>query len=298
MTLVLHDDDIRTHLTPTMALAAIREVLQLKSAGELQCPPRLNASLDTGKLVFTVGSTPRWFGYRAYDTLPTTHGQQVVVAHDAETGNVSAIAVGNALGALRTGAIGGVAAQALSGGTVRQVAVIGTGQQAATQLWALSAFAQPESIRIFSRTPDARTRFAQEVGDQFGIPTVSASSAREAVEGADCVILATNSGSPVIKTEWLIPDVVVTTLGPKQINRAEFAPDLVTDAIFVVTDSGTQLRSYDPPALMAETSMHELSDVVSGAIKPPMMGRRVFCSVGLAGSEVHLLGSLAQVLGE
>lgn len=294
--LLFSDDQIRDSLTATNALAWIEEALQRRANRELQSPPRLNAEFPDGRMVFTVGSSGSdWYGYRAYDTVDTTAGQQVVVAHDRHSGDVIGIAVGNELGPRRTGAIGGVAAKHLTGGAVRSVGIIGTGQQAWTQLWALSGFATPETVRVYSRTPESREAFAARIKDSLGLSAEAVADARTAVDDADLVILATNSSVPVIETEWLRDDVVVTTLGPKQVGRAEFPSDLVTEADFVVTDSPAQLASYDPPALVADSasSMTDLADVVAGAVSVPMLGRRVFCSVGLAGTEVHLLGRLA-----
>ena len=90
------------------------------------------------------------------------------------------------------------------------------------------------------------------------------------MEGADLVIVATSSPTPVIETAWLEPDVVVTTLGPKQEGRAEFPIELVTEAAFVVTDSPAQLGAYTPPAIAAGVvTPVDLADVTVGAVEAP-----------------------------
>lgn len=299
--LVLDDDQVRDGLTATKALEWIEEALQRRACGQLQSPPRVRAELAGGSMAFTVGSSgDDWYGYRAYDTLDTTDGQQVVVAHDGKTGQVAGVAIGNELGIRRTGALGGVAAKHLTGGTVRNVGVIGTGQQAWAQVWALSGFTTPSRIRVYSRTPSARETFAARVNDELRLNAEPVSDARTAVADADLVILATSSSVPTLDTAWLNNDVAVTTLGPKQVGRAEFSADLVTAADFVVTDSPAQLASYDPPALVADLAqdMNDLADLVAGTIVAPASGRRVYCSVGLAGTEVHLLGHLASDAAE
>jgi len=43
--------------------------------------------------------------------------------------------------------------------------------------------------------------------------------------------------------------------------------------------------------------MHELGHVLNRDINAPTTGRRIYCSVGLAGIEVHILGRLAQQSG-
>lgn len=245
--MIFTDHDIRHRLNARDALAWAREALIRHATGALSAPPRTHIDLGDGHLVITAGrSGSDWYGYRCYDTMPTSQDQQVVVAHHASTGEIVAVAFGTELGARRTGALGGVAAKTLTGGTICHLAIIGTGRQAWTQLWAIMGFADPDRITLYSRNPARRKEFSQRAATQLGLTVEPCDEAREAVTGADMVVLATNSPTPVIDTNWLLRDVVVTTMGPKQVGRAEFPADLVTEAAFAVTDSIDQLRSYDP----------------------------------------------------
>ena len=112
MTLLLTDGDLDS-VAPGDAVAWMLEALQLRASGALSSPPRVHASLVSGKIVMTAGQTATHYGYRVYDTLPTTAGQQIVAVHDASSGDIAAVHVGNKLGAMRTGALGGVAASLL-----------------------------------------------------------------------------------------------------------------------------------------------------------------------------------------
>lgn len=259
----------------------------------------MSASLGDARLVVTAGRVVgRWYGYRSYDTVPVTAGEQVVVVHDDATGGVLAVAVGNELGPRRTGALGGVAAQCLAPvDRPITVALIGAGTQAWAQLWALGSVVELGAVRVFSRAGSTRHAFAARARSELAVPAEPASDARSAVRVADIVVLATNSSTPVIDCDWLRDDVLVTTLGPKQLGRAEFPADLVTDAAQLVTDALAQLNAYDPPAIAASQSqlvINELGALVAGEVAPQRSGRRVFLSVGLAGTEVHLLGHLAE----
>jgi ornithine cyclodeaminase len=98
--------------------------------------------------------------------------------HDETTGAVRAIAVGNELGPRRTGAIGTVAADALASPTATVAAIIGTGTQAATQLWALSAVRNLSEVRIFSRNQARRDAFVKRAEVLTRAECHSASSAR------------------------------------------------------------------------------------------------------------------------
>src|ERR1039458_296242 len=79
----------------------------------------------------------------------------------------------------------------------------------------------------------------------------------DSVDGADIVILATSSPTPVIEADWLKSSAYVTTLGPKQQGRAEFGLDLPAIAAMIVTDSLAQIDDYDPPNVMVGTPQRD-----------------------------------------
>lgn len=298
MTRIFYDDEIRSQLCASDAVRWMGEAVDDHHGGILVAPPRTHADLGDERILFTAGHLRgSWFGYRSYDTFQAEPGEQVVVLHDEATGTVRAIAVGNELGPRRTGAIGAVAADALASPTATVVAIIGTGTQAATQLWALSAVRKLSEVRIFSRSQARRDAFAEMAKALTGAECRSVSSPRSAVKGADIVILATSSPTPVIEADWLESGAYVTTLGPKQQGRAEFGIDLPAIATVIVTDSIAQIDAYDPPNVLVGTSQRDrlvsLGAVRAGAVARPEPDRiSLFFSVGLAGTEVYLLHRL------
>jgi ornithine cyclodeaminase/alanine dehydrogenase-like protein (mu-crystallin family) len=219
--------------------------------------------------------------------------------HDESSGQVRAVAIGNELGPRRTGAIGAVAADALAPAGARTVAVIGSGVQAYTQVWALSAVRRVAEVRVYSRDPARRAAFAERVQPLVAGACLPVTDARAAVTGAEIVILATSSPVPVIDVAWIGPGSYVTTLGPKQHGRAEFGLDLPAAAARLVTDSTAQIAAYDPPNILAGTPHQQrlvsLGAVRAGEVSPAAGdGITVFFSVGLAGTEAFLLDRLAQ----
>lgn len=296
---VLRDDEIVQLLRPADAVRWISEAIDAHYRGELIAPPRSTAELDGGRLVFTAGRLRgSWFGYRSYDTFPTASGDQVVVVHDEGSGHLVAIAVGNELGARRVGAIGAVAVDALVPPSADIVAVVGAGAQAYAQLWALSAVRVLQEVRVYSRNAERRSAFAARVSPLVAGTCRPVDDARTAIDGAQIIILATSSGSPVIDAGWLRPGAHVTTVGPKQRGRAEFGPDLPAAASLLVTDSVDQIDAYDPPNVLAGTPDRErlvtLGQIRHGTTPRPPDGISVFFSVGLAGTEAFLLYQLAR----
>jgi ornithine cyclodeaminase/alanine dehydrogenase-like protein (mu-crystallin family) len=157
-------------------------------------------------------------------------------------------------------------------------------------------------IRVYSRDPERRARFAARVQAEHGVACRAAGDAAAAVRGADIVVLATSSATPVIDAAWLAPGAYIATLGPKQAGRAEFDAALPAAAGVVVTDSLAQIDAYDPPNILAGTAQRgrlvSLGAVRAGqAGRTGAGGRAVFFSVGLAGTETFLLARLAASLG-
>jgi ornithine cyclodeaminase/alanine dehydrogenase-like protein (mu-crystallin family) len=296
MTLVLTDDQIAARLDAPRAVAALRAAILAAHAGDLAAPPRVSAHLDGGRLVLTAGQLgDRWFGFRSYDTFDLPDAEQLVVLHDGASGRVRAIAVGHELGSRRTGAIGGVAVDALSRTDATTLGVVGAGRQAWTQVWAAAAVRALDEVTVFSRTQASREAFASRVRAELGVPARAVDSAAAAVRGRDVVVLATNSPVPVVRGSDVAPGTHVNAVGFKQRGRSEFGPDLVARAAVVVTDSPAQAAAYEPPLAVDATGMRDLGAVLAKEVPGRSAADEItlFCSVGLAGTEVFLLDTLA-----
>lgn len=172
------------------------------------------------------------------------------------------------------------------------VAVIGSGAQARTQLEAAAAVRRLRLVRVYSRSAENRVAFATEMSQHLSLAVAPVPTAREAVEGADIVICATTSAVPVIDAAWLTPNVHVNTVGPKTRTRHELGPGVAERAAVIATDSLEQCRAYRDPFFLhdspAMARMIDLSELVSGRVvaRPAGHALTLFCSVGLAGTEV------------
>jgi len=294
------DAEIRSALSAKDAVRWMGEAIDDHHRGDLVAPPRAHVDFADGRIMFTAGQRRgSWFGYRSYDTFPAEPGEQLVVVHDEATGRVRAIAAGNELGPRRTGAIGAVAADVLASPGASVAAIIGAGTQAATQLWALCAVRSLSEVRVFSRNQARRDTFVQAAKGLTSARCHAASSAQACVKGADIVILATSSPTPVIEADWLNSDAYVSTLGPKQRGRSEFGLDLPAAAATIATDSLAQIDAYDPPNVLVGTAQRDrlvsLGALRAGEVPPRDIDRiSLFFSVGLAGTEAYLLNALTE----
>lgn len=123
---------------------------------------------------------------------------------------------------MRVGGAAGIGTRLLSRASSRELGIIGSGGMARTFLEAIVAVRDIQRIRVYSRSKDNRTRFAQEMSQQFGIEVVPVDTPRDAVRGADIVATCTDSMTPVLEAEWLEPGMHVVVLTPREIS-----PDII-----------------------------------------------------------------------
>ncbi|MEV5818442.1 ornithine cyclodeaminase family protein [Micromonospora haikouensis] len=302
MPLLFADPDVAAALDAPTTVAAMRDALLAAHAGRLVAPPRAAAALGGGRMVLTAGHlTGEWYGFRSYDTFGHPEGEQVVVLHDGRTGAVRAVAVGDELGSRRTGGLGGVAVDALARPDAVTLGVVGSGTQAWTQVWAAAAVRPLREVTVHSRSAARREAFAARVRAELDVPARAVDSARAAVRERDVVVLATTAVTPVLDAADLAPGTHVNTVGFKQVDRHEFGTDLLDAADVLVTDSPAQAAAYDPPMLATLPAYAGRLGDLGAVLAGDAVGRTgadqvsVFCSTGLAGTEVFLLDRLLRV---
>jgi alanine dehydrogenase len=141
----------------------------------------------------------------------------LVLLFSTETGEPLAILNDGCLQHMRVGAAAGIGARLLSRPESRRVGMIGSGGMARTILEALALVRPIEEVRVFSRDPANRTRFAREMSSRLGISVIPASSGREAARSAHILATATDSMLPVVEADWLQAGMHVIAIGPQDL---------------------------------------------------------------------------------
>jgi ornithine cyclodeaminase len=300
---ILDDGDVERLADMGAFVRTIEAFLRAKSAGSVVAPPRHSVSFGAlGRLVFTIGGSlgpQNLAGFRVYDTFAAPGGSedQIVAVWNAETGKCLGLILGDALGAWRTGAIGGTAARCLTPDIVLDCAVLGTGRQARTQLLGLAAVRSLGRIRVYGRDDARRAAFCRKLSEALAHEVEPMPSAEAAIRGADAVLCATSSGLPILELEWLKPGAYVATVGMKLRGAHELPVEIGWRTRRAVTDSMGQIRSYPLPYFLDGTPawehMGDLADLVAEPREPAEGdGFDLFCSAGLAGTEVALAAQL------
>ncbi len=296
---VLSDEDVATTLSMSDVIRKIEDALREKSEGTLVAPPRFHVDVEKGSLVFTAGAATKRekvIGFRVYDTFRLQRESpdtvQLVAVFDSDSGEFRGIVIGNLIGVMRTGAIGGVAINHMSRPNSEVLGIIGSGIQARSQLEAAVSVRQFTTVKVYSRSAQRRKAFAEEMGAKVGLPIKAVASAQEAVHEADVLICATTSAAPVFPADWLKSGVHINTVGPKFNDAHEIDIEVAARSSVIATDSPAQIEAYAKPFFLLDTPhsarIIDLSDIVVGrqAGRTSPDDITLFCSVGLAGTEV------------
>jgi alanine dehydrogenase len=225
MTMWLNRHDVEEILTMPLAMEAVEEGFRQLALGKVVMPQRtvtpvpscngLHLSMpafvegDPGALavkILTVfnDNLPRY-------GLPTILAHLLV--HDPRTGQLLAIMDAEALTAMRTGAVSGLATRLLARPEARVVALFGVGAQGGPQLEGVCAVRPIERAWVVSGNDRRETAFCQLQEKKLGIPVRLATSPEEAVKAADVICTATNSRDPVFRGEWLRPGTHINAIG-------------------------------------------------------------------------------------
>ena len=302
---LLTEQHVHSLLPMTDLIAAMESALAKFSAGEVLQPVRS---------VLMVGPTKAYFGVMpAYVPSPGSLGAKLVTVFgenhkkqlpshlatilllDPETGSLIALMDGRYITEARTAAVSAVSARFLARAGAGRLAIIGSGVQARSHLEALQHVRQVKDVRIWSPRPHSRQQFVDDMSPRVPVPIVAAETAEAAVHGADLIVLATSSKTPVIESAWVGPGAHVMCVGACRPDQREMAPELVQRSrLYVDSRAAALVESGDVVMNIAEGSFD--ASHVRGEIGELVLGRvtgrttddevTIFKSLGMAVEDV------------
>jgi len=210
----------------------VRSVLPVKGAGDdafyATMPAYVQGSAKASAQRAALGTKlVTVFGGNAARGLHT-HLASIVLL-DPDTGALQALMDGRYITEARTAAVSAVSSRLLARKTAASLAIIGSGVQARSHLEALSRVHRLRQATVWSPTKAHRDRFAAESGGG-PVAVAAVDHAGEAVVGADVIVLATSSSSPVIENGWVKPGAHVISVGAFRPTMREMDPALVARA--------------------------------------------------------------------
>jgi alanine dehydrogenase len=144
----------------------------------------------------------------------------LMLLFSCESGEPLAIMPDGMLQRIRVGATNGLGVKYLARKDAKAFGILGSGWQEGTQLMAVCAVRDIDTIRCFSPDRDRRTAFAQEMSSILGITVDPASQPEDAVGEADIVMCATNSIENIFFARWIRPGVHISSIKLPEIEIA------------------------------------------------------------------------------
>ena len=302
---LLTEQQVQSLLPMRDLIAAMESALARFSAGEVLQPVRT---------VLTVGPSRAYFGLMpAYVPNPGSLGAKLVTVFsgnaarqlpshlatilllDPETGALLALMDGRYITEARTAAVSAVSARFLANADASTLAIIGSGVQARSHLEAYSEVRALKDVRIWSPQPRSRERFVSDMSGHVAVPIRATATAQEAVRGADLVVLATSSSTPVLEAGWVSPGAHVVSIGACRPDQREMDPDLVAQARLYVdsraaalVESGDVVMGILEGRFAVSHVQGELGEVVLGRVPGRTADDQitVFKSLGMAVEDV------------
>ncbi len=249
MPLYLTESDVDRLADMALALEAVEESFRRQGEGISANVGRRRARVSSGALALMGAADPALgvAGAKLYAAFRGGSVRFVVVLFDGANGELEAIIEAGRLGELRTGAASGVSAKYLARAEAATLAIIGTGRQARTQLEAIAAVMPLQRVRAFSRSPANVQSFAAAARGAVELPIETPGSAAAAVRGADIIVAATNSATPVLEADWVDRGAHVVGMGCNDPTHAELDPATIAKADRVLVDDlpGAQIECGD-----------------------------------------------------
>jgi alanine dehydrogenase len=198
----------------------------------------------------------------------------LVMLFDMDTCNILAIMDDHYISTMRVGATSAVASNYLARKDAKVMALLGSGEQAKTQVTAHACVRKLTQVKVYSPTKANREKFAKEVSAETGIEVVPTNSAEEAIRGSDIVTAATNTVDPVILGKWLEPGMHLNSIvgGDGFLPRKELDDEAVLKANLIVVgykaqiflDKQAEFHDRLERGLVKADDLHELGDLVNG----------------------------------
>jgi ornithine cyclodeaminase len=219
-------------------IEALDAALRLEYEGKAKNLRKGQTAWDGGSLNIT-GAQFTGTGFSGAKVWTNVGGKSapLVLLHGSNDGQLKAIVEAVALGQMRTAALAAVATRYLAAEDADDMAVVGSGKQAMTQVAAVNAVRPLKRLRVFSPTPANRARFAEDIRSKYAFEVVERDSVAACVKDAPIITTVTRAQEPFLTAEMIAPGAHLNAAGAIITGFAEITADVVARADKVVVDN-------------------------------------------------------------
>lgn len=276
---LLHLDDatIGALLDADAVTEAVGAAFAAWGRGEAATTQRVRAAASGQMASAMAAVIPPFSGAKVYATHQGVF--TFLIALYDQQGALLCVMDGDVVTRLRTPAASALAIRRLAAPDVTTAALVGIGRQGWSHLTMLAA-ELPGLTRV--AIADARPEAVADTvarATAEGIPAVAAADPTEAVAGADVIVTATPSTTPLFPADAVSDRALICAIGATKYDRCEIDPALVARCAAVVCDDvvGSQTECGDLIAAVAQGHFRwdqaiELRDVLAGNVTVPRAG--------------------------
>ncbi|MGV8886307.1 MAG: ornithine cyclodeaminase [Microbacteriaceae bacterium] len=267
--------------------------------------PRVASHSDVGVIELMPTSDGELYAFKYVNGHPANpaRGLQTVTAFgvlaDVASGYPLLVAEMTVLTALRTAATSVLAARNLARPNSTTMALIGTGTQAEFQAIGFRAVLGITTLRVFDTDPAAMEKLVRNL-EPLGFEIVVASSAAEAVRGADIVTTCTadKANATILTADMVEPGMHINAIGGDCPGKTELDPAILTPgSVFVEFPEQTRIEG-ELQQVAPDFPVTELWQVIIGEAAGRTSAEQitVFDSVGFAIEDFTMLRYLRDSL--
>jgi ornithine cyclodeaminase/alanine dehydrogenase-like protein (mu-crystallin family) len=280
---VLAEDEVRRHLRMADLVPAMARALAELSAGRVVQPVRTMLPVEERGFFAVMPAYAGVVGAKLVTFFPVNRGipthHALIALFRAETGEPLVVMDGRLITEMRTAAVSAVATDRLARPDPSVLAILGAGVQAGSHFEALRLVRSFREVRVWS--PRSAAAFAQRHG------LLAMRSAEDAVRGADVIVVATASRTPVLRGAWIADGAHVNAVGAVRPDWRELDDEALRRSRLYV-ESREEATREAGDVIAAGEPFGELGEVVAGARPGRQSAEEItlFKSVGVAVEDV------------
>jgi alanine dehydrogenase len=306
MTIMLGRDAIEGAIGMPEAIDLLEAALSHEAVKATTVSPKYVTDFPGGsmRMLFAVDTQAGYCASKLYHNVKGAGTRYVVSLYRLKDGEVLAVIDGQIITDLRTGAASGVMARKVPIAGKVAVGIVGSGNQARTQLESLAAVYEIESAAVYSPTQANREAYAREMSEKLRLRVSAVDSVEAAVRDRPVVAAASNARGkePILLGKWLSACRLLCAVGNTRAQFAEADVACFREARMVVADSrhafdeaGELIQAASAGAL-PEAKRATLGQIVTGALSVPKEGLIAFKSVGSALQDLALAARYYELL--
>ncbi|MFE4422482.1 hypothetical protein [Streptomyces sp. NPDC056817] len=238
----LHVDSaaITQHITWDIARTAAREAALTRARGQATTQ-RLTLPYAGGwmRLMAAEVSALGIFGYKEFHLASDNSVRYCVHVFDTASGRPLGMVDAAWVTTLRTAATAAVAiGHLMDTDAPTRLAVVGSGAEALAGVAALHGVLTLDDVRVTSRRETNRAGFVRQVARRTGLTATGHAEPATALDGADLVYAATNSGGQVVLRGADVTHIpVIASIGSTLPNQRELGGEILAGAARVLVDT-------------------------------------------------------------